>query len=241
MQNAIKFKIKTLSNLFIGGAPVPFEIGGIDQQTALDQEGFPYIPGSSFKGALRTIVREDSGKQADDISELYKDYLEKNQNANQDIINNKVNEEEAKKRIAERYEKAIEQVSPEYLFGIEGFNNTPKLIFSDLLLCNDLRDKSKCFCIDMKNSIDAGGKKPVSNPRTYKTARSGLTFEGEIQLYKMELLGECASELCKKYVIYNLLKFNYGIYRLGNSKSRGYGRICITLEGESGVSEHESL
>ncbi len=31
MENIIKIRIKTLSNLFIGGTPMPFEIGGIDQ------------------------------------------------------------------------------------------------------------------------------------------------------------------------------------------------------------------
>ena len=57
MENSITIKMKTLSNLFIGGAPVPFKIGGIDQQTATDQEGFPCIPASSLKGALRAVIR----------------------------------------------------------------------------------------------------------------------------------------------------------------------------------------
>lgn len=233
MQNTIKFKIKTLSNLFIGDAPVPFEIGGIDQQTALDQEGFPCIPGSSFKGALRAIVREDDCDKADNISQLYAAYLKKEREANQEIISDLVKEEEALERIKSRYETADKLLSPEYLFGISGFNNTPKLIFSDLLLCNEFRDKKKCFSIDMKNSIDTDGASPVSNPRTYKTARRGLVFAGEIQLYKIELLGKDAKQLCKSYIIYNLMKFNDGIYRLGNSKSRGYGKISVSLENEN--------
>ena len=48
MGDSINIKIQTLSNLFIGGMPTPFEIGGIDQQTATEQEGFPCIPGSSL-------------------------------------------------------------------------------------------------------------------------------------------------------------------------------------------------
>ena len=43
----------------------------------------------------------------------------------------------------------------------------------------------------------------------------------------MEKLDDQAGELCKEYLIYNLKKFNEGIYRLGNSKSRGYGRVEI--------------
>ena len=51
MNNTIHISVKTLSNLFIGGTPTPFEIGGIDQWTAVDEEGFPCIPASSLKGA----------------------------------------------------------------------------------------------------------------------------------------------------------------------------------------------
>ena len=131
------------------------------------------------------------------------------------------------KRIEERYLEAANEVSPEYLFGIKGFNNTPKLLFGDLLLCSEFRDKKTCFSIDMKNTIDTRGNAPESRPRTYQTARSGIVFEGEIRLYKMEKLDDQAGELCKEYLIYNLKKFNEGIYRLGNSKSRGYGRVEI--------------
>lgn len=234
MQNTIKIRIKTLSNLFIGGAPLPFEIGGIDQQTVLDQEGFPYIPGSSLKGVLRTIVHEDNSAMREEISQIFAAYLEAEKAANEKRIREIVHEQEALNRIADRYAEAEKELSPEYLFGIQGFNNSPKLLFSDLLLCEEYRDKKFCFSIDMKNSIDTSGDIPVSNPRTYQTARSWLVFEGEIYLYKMGCWNEEIIELCKRYIIYNLMKFNEGIYRLGNSKSRGYGKVEVAIieEGE---------
>ncbi|HWQ78726.1 MAG TPA: RAMP superfamily CRISPR-associated protein [Anaerovoracaceae bacterium] len=229
MQNTIKLKIETLSNLFIGGAPLPFEIGGIDQQTIIDREGFPYIPGSSIKGALRAIVRENDSEKAGEISGLYAAYLQKERETNKERIRQLADEEEAWQRILKRYDDVDKNLSAEYLFGIEGFNNTPKLIFSDLILADK---KSECFSVDMKNSIDTSGDAPVSNPRTYKAARGGLVFEGEIRLYKIELLGEDAVELCKSYVIDSLMKFNSGVYRLGNSKSRGYGKVRAIVESE---------
>lgn len=232
MFNVIKFKIKTLSNLFIGGAPIPFEIGGVDQQTALDQEGFPCVPGSSFKGALRSIVRDDMSDTAGTVAQLYTAYLEEDKKVNWKHINQIIPEEAALKRIEGRYEETVKKPTAEFLFGIEGFNNTPKLLFSDLLLCDEFRNKT-CFSIDMKNSIDTSGDRPVSNPRTYKTARSGLAFDGEIRLYKLDALGNKATELCRNYIIDNLLKFNSGIYRLGNSKSRGYGKIAVIIENET--------
>jgi len=234
MQDTIRFKIKTLSNLFIGGAPVPFVIGGIDQQTAMDRYDFPCIPASSLKGALRTIVHNDSSDMGKDISRLYAEYLKKDRENNWEritkLLENQSDREEALERIRDRYKKADEKLSPEYLFGIEGFNNTPRLLFSDLTLCREYRDNKRCFSIDMKNSIKTTENNTIeSNPRSYKTARSGLVFEGEIQLYKIELLGENAKELCTRYIIHNLRQFNNGIYRLGNSKSRGYGKIEVII------------
>lgn len=232
MRNSITIKIKTLSNLYIGGMPAPFEIGGIDQRTVVDQEGFPCIPGSSLKGTLRTMVREDQSTMAEEIGAMFKSYLDKEKRENWPKIMEMVQEEEARARIKERYQKAIEQASAEYLFGIEGFNGTPKLLFNDLLLCEEFRKKQTCFSIDMKNSIDANGEAPASNPRTYQTARSNLEFVGEIGFYKINSLGEQAEELCRKYVLYNLKKFDEGFYRLGNSKSRGYGKVKLQPDKE---------
>ncbi|MDR1134556.1 MAG: RAMP superfamily CRISPR-associated protein [Clostridiales Family XIII bacterium] len=229
MQDTIKLKITTLSNLFIGGAPIPFEIGGIDQQTATDQEGFPCIPGSSFKGALRAVVRMDESDTRHKIEKLYEDYLDHESEKCICNIQKFVGEAESRKRIEENYIQAKKKLSPEYLFGIEGFNNTPKLLFSDLLLCEEYRDKKICFSVDMKNSIDSSGSAPVSNPRTYKAARSGLVFEGEIRLHNIGLFDGNANAICKKYLIHSLAQFNAGVYRLGNSKSRGYGKIKVEI------------
>lgn len=230
MTNSIHIKIKTLSNLFIGGTPLPFEIGGIDQRTATDQDGFPCIPASSFKGALRAIVREDPSPSAREIEDLFKAYLKREKEEHWSEISNLVKEEEAIQRIKARYEKAEKELSSAYLFGIEGFNQTPKLLFNDLLLCDEFRqNREACFSIDMKNTIDLNGDAPVSNPRTYQTARKGLIFEGEIKFYKIEQLGDGAVALCKEYIIDNLCKLNNGIYRLGNSKSRGYGKVEVSV------------
>lgn len=245
MENVIQIQIETASNLFIGGMPMPFEIGGIDQQTVTDQNGNPYIPASSFKGALRNIVHEDQidhedqdGSNATEIAGFYADYLEREQEKNEERLQELHRETEEMERIKKRYEEAKDKVSAEYLFGIKGFNNTPKLLFSDLVLVEKKPENVSCFSIDMKNSIEETDNGPVSNPRSYKTARSGLVFQGEIRLYKLELLGKDAAEACREYVKDQLQQFNRGIYRLGNSKSRGYGKVKVTILGEeSGASQ----
>ena len=226
---AIKIKIITKSNLFIGGVPAPFEIGGIDSYTVTDQQGFPFIPGSSLKGALRSIMREDHSEMGNEIKELYRSFLKSDKAAiekKSDIIW----EKEVRDRFEKRYKEAFDKISSDYLFGIKGFNNTPKFLFNDLLLCDRDCNKKACFSIDMKNSIEIHDNKPEATPRTYKAARSGLVFEGEIIFYNIDLLGEKAQELCEKYILHNLAKFNDGVYRLGNSKSRGYGRVGVEYE-----------
>lgn len=230
MNNIINISVKTLANLFIGGTPIPFEIGGIDQWTAVDEEGYPCIPASSLKGALRAIVGEDLSEDASRIGEWYASLLQKEKEENWEQIQNAVIEKEALSRIEERYSEAIRLASVTDLFGIREFNNTPKLLFNDLKLRKEYRDLKKCFSIDSKTSINCEGTEPKSNPRTYKTARAGLEFEGEIELYKFDkCFTEAVGEACKEYVISSLLKFNDGIYRIGNSKSRGYGKICVTI------------
>lgn len=237
MKNIIKIRIKTLSNLFIGGTPVPFEIGGIDQWTAVDDEGFPCIPASSLKGALRAIVMEDRNPEASKIAGWYAELLRKEKEEGRAQIKECYKDnEEALSRIEKRYADAIKHASARDLFGIREFNNTPKLLFNDLRLKEEYRDLKKCFSIDTKTSINCEGKEPKSNPRTYKTVRKGLEFEGEIELYRFEpqYFDEYAVKGCKAYIIDNLKKFNEGVYRLGNSKSRGYGKISVSIIEEDG-------
>lgn len=86
----IKYKLKCLTGLHIGGSKETFEIGGLDnpviklsysfENNGIEyKEGMPYIPGSSVKGKIRSlldwkyktfdVIKEDKGK---DRKEIYK-------------------------------------------------------------------------------------------------------------------------------------------------------------------------
>lgn len=233
MSHSLKIKIKTLSNLFIGGSPRPFEIGGIDLWTAVDRQGYPCIPASSFKGALRTIIMEDSSALGERIGQWYADYLRQEKEMCFHQLEGM--DAETLKRVERRYDEAIHGASAVYLFGIREFNNTPKLLFNDLRFSGPCLDKDSCFCVDTKTSVNTEGLEPKSNPRTYKAAAPGLEFVGEIEFYrfKNQYFDEHAEKTCREYLFDNLDKFNQGIYRLGNSKSRGYGKIQVTMVEES--------
>lgn len=229
MDCVLKIHVKTLSNLFIGGVPKSFEIGGIDQWTAVDEEDFPCIPASSLKGALRSIVMKDTSEEAEKIAQWYAEYLRYEKESVYEQVKRLYNKDaEALERFERRYDDAIEHVSASYLFGIREFNDTPKLFFNDLRLIDECRDLKTCFSIDSKTSISDNGSEPKSNPRTYKAVRTGMEFEGEIEFYGFGY-DKKFIEMSKVYISKNLEKFNSGIYRLGNSKSRGYGKIFVTF------------
>jgi CRISPR-associated protein Csm3 len=227
----ITISVTTLSNLLIGGNESGFVIGGIDQHAVIDHEGRPYIPGSSFKGALRKIVREDNDERISKIFKVYKQYLVRF--AEESKKNGvEVDVESFRKEL----EKGVES-DAEYMFGIAGYNQSPKLMFSDLYLDEEKSnvDKENYFSIDAKNSVDE--KTLVANPRFYKVARKGLVFTGTIRFKNFEKLNKLNSDKLnvkenelQVYVIQQLENaFKDGFYRLGNSKSRGYGHIQVKV------------
>jgi len=188
-----------MSNLYIGGMPQGFEIGGIDM-TTVTRNCKPYIPASSFKGALREICKDYKNNE---IAALYKDCSD------------------PEEKITEKHL---------FIFGVPGKNNTPKLIFNDFICKTSKNDvDGGLFSIDMKNSIEDNGGQLLSNPRTYKVAKAGLLFEGVV-LFRLGDMSLANQKLILNYVMEQCEKFNDGFYRLGNSKSRGYGYINVTVK-----------
>ena len=224
----IKLELTTLSNLFIGDTPSSFEIGGIDQYTKTDFHNKPLIPASSLKGVLRRIISDmESDSAAKEIAHAYEKYFSDLEEKNKENLKRAAEkiEPERKEGINERFAKTIREVSAEYLFGVQGFNDAPKLIFNDLIV-KEGQEERELFSIDSKNRIDVVEDQINAKPRTYKTVRQGVVFTGDILLYRMERLG---IKGIREFVEKSLLEFNSGIYRLGGSGSRGYGRVRIDV------------
>ena len=55
--------IEAKTGLSIGGAAVGLDIGGVDNAVIKDQEGRPYVPGSSLKGKMRSLLEKDGNKE----------------------------------------------------------------------------------------------------------------------------------------------------------------------------------
>jgi len=57
----IRGRIKAETGLHIGGSPTALEIGGLDNAMIKDYKGRPYIPGSSLKGKMRSLLEKSMG------------------------------------------------------------------------------------------------------------------------------------------------------------------------------------
>lgn len=55
-------QIVAVTGLSIGGSKTDVEIGGIDNNVIKDAAGVPYIPGSSVKGKMRSLLEKSLGK-----------------------------------------------------------------------------------------------------------------------------------------------------------------------------------
>jgi CRISPR-associated protein Csm3 len=54
-------QVEALTGLAIGGSKTDVAIGGIDNNVIKNSEGVPYIPGSSLKGKLRSLLEKRQG------------------------------------------------------------------------------------------------------------------------------------------------------------------------------------
>jgi len=68
----IRGKIVCETGMLIGGTEEMIEIGGADKQPIRDLEGIPYIPGSSLKGKIRSLLEWYYKKVEKDKSGVHK-------------------------------------------------------------------------------------------------------------------------------------------------------------------------
>lgn len=69
----IEYTIEVLTGLHIGGSSDNVEIGGIDNPVIKLLNGQPYIPGSSLKGKIRSLLEQKEGaKNVGDNAEINK-------------------------------------------------------------------------------------------------------------------------------------------------------------------------
>jgi CRISPR-associated protein Csm3 len=214
----ISGKITLKSGLHIGAGDMEMRIGGTDNQVIKhphNQE--PYIPGSSLKGKVRSLLEMRSGLM----------HLTDGEPLDLKTLKNK-NLSTEQKTVCEKIIK---------LFGASGAEEEEikkagvgptRVSFADCPLHEDWRDKVKKELIPL---VEVKAENRINrvvgtaqHPRFTERVPSDTEFEFRVTLKKMEEDGEELFNFLLEGL--KLLSLDY----LGGNGSRGYGRIGITFE-----------
>jgi len=193
--------IELLSGLHIGSGDDTMKIGGIDNGVIKDvNTDKPYIPGSSLKGKMRSLLEWHIGVVGIGDGNPFHSKL----------INNAIFNDSSKKTEAQTLLK---------LFGDkEGAFGITRINVGDCQLSDESQDKVLSEA-KYENVINRQ-KGTAEQPRQTERVPSGVTFKFYI---RVKILDDKEEESLKKMVEkgLDLVQDDY----LGGSGSRGYGRV----------------
>ncbi len=236
----ISGKITAETGLHIGGSKSSLDIGGVDLNVIKTPQGVPFIPGSSLKGKLRSLLAKTEGSIAASRTGIDKDHRRKNlQQLEQLGI-----------LIDEHFPYLIQ------IFGSSGDNDdrgeVTRLLVRDANLDtghfsssfdeNEIEMDFKYSDVKWENTIDRK-RGTALNPRQLERVPAGASFDFEIvyDLYENvettdyqdangqpEANGNGNISILKKHLwaletAMNLLQDDY----LGGQGSRGYGKVSF--------------
>lgn len=193
--------IELLSGLHIGGGDDTMKIGGIDNGVIKDvNTDKPYIPGSSLKGKMRSLLEWHIGVVGIGDGNPF----------NSNLMDNAIFNDSTKKTEAQTLLK---------LFGDkEGAFGITRINVGDCQLSEESQDKVLSEA-KYENVINRQ-KGTAEHPRQTERVPSGVTFKFDI---RVKILDDKEEESLKKMVEkgLDLVQDDY----LGGSGSRGYGRV----------------
>ena len=198
-------QIEVLSGLHIGGGDDTMKIGGIDNGVVKDvNSDKPYIPGSSLKGKMRSLLEWDCGVVGIGDGTPFSSKL----------LDNTIFNDADKKSKAQTLLK---------LFGDkEGEFGITRISVGDCKLSEESNDKVLSEA-KYENVINRQ-KGTADHPRQTERVPAGVKFDFDIRVKVLE--GDNEEELIdmvKKG--FELIESDY----LGGNGSRGYGRVKFHL------------
>lgn len=237
-------KIKVETGLSIGGSKVDVEIGGVDDSVIKNAQGVPYIPGSSLKGKLRSLLEIKEGQYSGKIrvskkDEEFKDskeFKEKYEKILKENIHRDSKEKMKIEIIAETCQCRERNCPICNIFGVSASSNaTPirtRLYVRDCALDMDHFEKNKEELfknlefqyteVKAENTIDRITSTTKGGLRQFERVPAGAIFDSEMvyNLFEEEDIENFKHVLTAM----KLLEDDY----LGGNGSRGYGRIAFT-------------
>lgn len=201
----VNFDLELMTGLHIGGSSDTFDIGGADStviKNPLTHE--PYIPGSSIKGKLRSLLTQKYGK----FNEKEKDIV--------------FEDDEEGKTMRNLFEPVD--------YGGDSIQ-VSKAIFRDALLTDESRaNLEKHLGSGVYTEIKAENKISLlqgkaESLRFIERVPAGAVFGGEILLQVFDEDNEEDFKEKLKEAI-NMLELNY----LGAGGTRGYGKVKVDIK-----------
>ncbi len=194
-------EIEVLTGLHIGGGDDTMKIGGIDNPVIKDiNTGEPYIPGSSLKGKMRSLLEWRFGLVGISNGEPFSSKF-----LNDPKFQNEKDEQDA--------------INLLKLFGDkEGKYGITRASFGDCKLTEDSKNLELSEA-KYENVIDRQ-KGTAKNPRQTERVPAGVKFKYDIRI---KVLDEDKEEDFKKIIKQGLTLIENDY--LGGNGSRGYGRV----------------
>ncbi len=205
----LKGILEVLTGLHIGGGNDAMMIGGIDNAVVKTRDGKPYMPGSSLKGKMRSLLEIKYG--------LYKDEKEgtgspcDSDGQSADDITNQKN---GKKKLT--LLKLFGDPNPNSKLGIT------RATFGDCYLADGAKEGDQLTEAKYENTVDRKTG-TATNPRQTERVCAGVKFGYAIRVKVLESDDETAFKTLLKEGL-ELVEADY----LGGSGSRGYGRVSFT-------------
>jgi len=208
----LKGQIKLLSGLHIGGGDDTMKIGGIDNQVIKDvNTNLPYIPGSSLKGKMRSLLEWDIG-----VVNLNRTEKEKGQPLNSKHIWDK--DGNLRDIAFEDKELLQNTITLLKLFGDkEGKFGITRINVGD---CKVSKDSLDLELSEAKYENVINRQNATANPRQTERVPAGVRFDFDIKVKVLQ--GDNEDEL--KAMVERGLELIENDY-LGGNGSRGYGRV----------------
>lgn len=221
----ITFDIEAVTGLHIGGSDTGIEIGGVDKTVIRDPlTNRPYIPGSSLKGKMRSLLEKYRG-------------LKQNQRIGMGFIHScgaDYGSQELKTKGREEYLRCdVCQV-----FGVPGerdFSTPTRLVVRDVQMSDEaakrLDDTGRTDLpyTEVKTEVSIDRVTSAANPRQMERVPAGTIFKPAELVYSLYDGGDCSLEqdIARLRTLVEGLQLLEDDY-LGGLGSRGSGRVRMS-------------
>lgn len=233
------------TGMHIGGTKSTKQIGGADNNVIKSANGIPYIPGSSLKGKLRSILAKKEGS-----IEISKDKIDKEISELNKESKKFPNKKEVNDKKVEMLTDAHTDDQTDFMYPIFGGPGDKAEEIRGRLLVRDAKGKAKkvqekknryrlvwesdelqnakmefdLTDIKTENTIDRRSGTSTGGLRQIERVPEGATFGMEL-IYDEYDDGDNEKYLKKIQLAMQLLQKDY----LGGSGSRGYGKISFKI------------